>query len=85
MTWLNYCPNCHHYYCLRVEVGSGQDNPEGMIYCQFCDMDYCLVHGKSHDNRYEYLVQYKTQKQPIMVEKSKKELFFERFNSLFSF
>ncbi|MGC9516862.1 MAG: hypothetical protein ACP5C3_04095 [Methanomicrobiales archaeon] len=47
----NYCPNCHRYGTINYEQGSGGHNPEGMWYCTACDMDFCLVHGKSHDHR----------------------------------
>jgi len=46
--FLNYCPACHRYGTLSVEIGSGSHNPEGMFYCTRCDADYCLVHGKIH-------------------------------------
>ena len=32
---------------------------EGIWVCSKCDMDFCLVHGKSHDNRNLYLSHYK--------------------------
>jgi len=47
----NYCPNCHKYGTINYEQGSGNHNPEGMWYCTNCDVDFCLVHGKSHDHR----------------------------------
>ncbi|MBI5679863.1 MAG: hypothetical protein HZC47_03080 [Methanobacterium sp.] len=52
----NYCPNCHLKGTLTFEQGSASwTSPEGLWYCTRCDMDYCLVHGKSHDSRGEYL------------------------------
>lgn len=53
----NYCPNCHSKGSLNFEQGSASwTSPEGLWYCTRCDMDYCLVHGKSHDRRGEYLI-----------------------------
>lgn len=41
---------------LTFEQGSASwTSPEGMWYCTRCDMDFCLVHGKSHDSRGKYL------------------------------
>jgi hypothetical protein len=52
----NYCPNCHSKGTLAFEQGSiSWTSPEGLWYCTKCDIDYCLVHGKSHDSRGEYL------------------------------
>ena len=57
VTFKNYCPNCHHKGTLRYEEGPASWTcPEGMWYCTRCDMDFCLIHGKSHDNRGHYLV-----------------------------
>lgn len=52
----NYCPNCHLYGTINFEQGLGEHNPEGMWYCTNCDIDFCLVHGKSHDHRKLYLI-----------------------------
>lgn len=55
--WINYCPNCNHKGSLSFEEGSATWTcPEGMWYCTICDMDYCIVKGKSHDNRGQYLI-----------------------------
>lgn len=55
-TFRNYCPNCHRKGTIRYEVGKCSQNIEGMWFCSCCDMDFCLVHGKSHDNRGKYLI-----------------------------
>lgn len=53
----NYCPNCHSKGTLAFEQGSiSWTSPEGLWYCTKCDIDYCLVHGKSHDSRGKYLI-----------------------------
>jgi hypothetical protein len=53
----NYCPNCHSKGTLTFEQGSiSWTSPEGLWYCIKCDVDYCLVHGKSHDHRGLYLI-----------------------------
>ena len=53
----NYCPNCHSKGTIRFEQGSiSWTSPEGLWYCTKCDIDYCLVHGKSHDYRGKYLI-----------------------------
>ncbi|MDI6644572.1 MAG: hypothetical protein QME14_05880 [Methanobacteriaceae archaeon] len=52
----NYCPNCHLYGTINFEQGIGDHNPEGMWYCKNCDIDFCLVHGKSHDHRNLFLI-----------------------------
>ena len=54
----NYDPSSHKWGVLAYEVGSGWNNPEGMWYSKVTDMDFCLVHGKSHDNRGVYLIPY---------------------------
>ena len=54
----NYDPSSHKWGVLKYEVGSGRNNPEGMWYSTVTDMDFCLVHGKSHDNRGKYLIPY---------------------------
>ena len=42
-TWIDYCPNCHHYNCLLK-------NPKGVAEreytCRYCDSDFCAVTGK---------------------------------------
>jgi hypothetical protein len=53
----NYDPISHHYGVLAFEEGSSTwTSPEGMWYSTVTDMDFCLVHGKSHDGRGVYLV-----------------------------
>lgn len=50
-TFVNKCPNCGGklvYECMSYWV-------EGIYVCTSCDMDFCCVHGKSHDNRGYYL------------------------------
>jgi len=54
----NYDPSSHEWGVLKFEQGSGNNNPEGMWYSTITDMDFCLVHGKSHDNRGVYLIPY---------------------------
>lgn len=54
ITFLNRCPNCGGklaYECRSYWV-------EGLWYCTRCDMDFCVVHGKSHDGRGMYLKRY---------------------------
>jgi hypothetical protein len=54
----NCNPATGHWGVLKFEQGSGKNNPEGMWVATDTDMDFCLVHGKSHDNRGVYLVPY---------------------------
>ena len=54
----NYDPSSHKWGVLNFEIGSGKNNPEGMWYSTVTDMDFCLVHGKSHDYRNKYLIPY---------------------------
>ena len=54
----NYDPSSGCYGVLNYEVGKCSQNVEGMWYSTVTDMDYCLVHGKSHDNRGYYLRPY---------------------------
>lgn len=55
----NYNPATHHWGVLSFEQGPAQlTSPEGMWVAKDTDMDFCLVHGKSHDNRGVYLVPY---------------------------
>ena len=42
-TWINYCPNCHHYNCLLVNP---KGVPEKELTCGVCDSDFCGVTGK---------------------------------------
>lgn len=54
ITFLNRCPNCGgklYYEEMDYWV-------EGMWVCKYCDMDFCLVHGRSHDNLGYYLYIY---------------------------
>ena len=44
-TYVNYCPNCHHYNCL------GNKHKRGAVYekeitCFRCDSDFCVNCGK---------------------------------------
>ena len=44
-TYLNYCPNCHHWNCL------GDKHKRGAVYekeinCFRCDSDFCVSCGK---------------------------------------
>ena len=54
----NYDPSRHRYGILNYEVGKCSQNVEGMWYSTVTDVDYCLIHGKSHDNRGYYLRPY---------------------------
>ena len=55
----NYDPSSHTYGTLAFEEGPASwTSPEGMWYSTVTDMDFCLVHGKSHDNRGVYLIPY---------------------------
>lgn len=55
----NYDPLSHTRGTLAFEEGpSSWTSPEGMWYSTVTDMDFCLVHGKSHDNRGIYLIPY---------------------------
>ena len=52
-TWIDYCPNCHHYNCLLK-------NPKGVAEreytCRYCDSDFCAVTGKEkYDWSHVYL------------------------------
>ena len=51
-TWVDYCPNCHHYGCLLVNP---KGVPERELTCARCDSDFCGVTGKekySWSNKY---------------------------------
>ena len=55
----NYDPSSHTYGTLAFEEGPASwTSPEGMWYSTVTDMDFCLVHGKSHDYRGIYLIPY---------------------------
>ena len=55
----NYNPATHHWGVLSFEQGpAGFTSPEGLWVADDTDMDFCLVHGKSHDYRGVYLVPY---------------------------
>ena len=55
----NYNPATHHWGVLSFEQGpAGLTSPEGLWVADDTDMDFCLVHGKSHDHRGVYLVPY---------------------------
>ena len=55
----NYDPSSHTYGTLAFEEGPASwTSPEGMWYSTVTDMDFCLVHGKSHDYRGVYLIPY---------------------------
>lgn len=55
----NYDPSSHSWGVLGFEEGSASWTcPEGMWYSRVTDVDYCLVHGKSHDSRGYYLRPY---------------------------
>ena len=42
-TWIDYCPNCHHYNCL---LKNPKGVPEMEYTCKHCDSDFCAVTGK---------------------------------------
>ena len=52
----NYNPATHTWGTLNFRESSSF--PEGQWYDVKTDMDFCLVHGKSHDNRGVYLIPY---------------------------
>lgn len=54
ISFVNYCPYCHVYGCLSIEIGYGNHNPEGMVYCLRCDMDFSLVSGREHRSGSHY-------------------------------
>jgi len=55
-TWVNYCPNCHHYNTLTVNP---KGTYEGELTCSRCDSDYCGVTGKEKGYRGTYLTKAK--------------------------
>ena len=55
----NYDPVSHTMGTLAFEEGPASwTSPEGMWKSRITDMDFCLVHGKSHDYRGIYLIPY---------------------------
>ncbi len=59
----NYNPATHTWGTLRFEEGkyygpNDGTSPEGLWYDTKTDMDWCLVSGKSHDDRGVYLIPY---------------------------
>lgn len=44
-TYINYCPNCHHYNCLGNKH-KWQSRHEQEITCLRCDSDFCVNCGK---------------------------------------
>ena len=44
-TYIDYCPNCHHYNCLidRHKWGAVHEKE---LTCKYCDSDFCVVCGK---------------------------------------
>ena len=59
----NYNPATGHWGVLKFEEGQYYgyncgSSPEGLQRATDTDMDFCLVHGKSHDNRGVYLIPY---------------------------
>lgn len=55
----NYNPRTKRWGTLKFEQGPApRTSPEGMWYDSITDMDFCLVHGKSHDSRNVYLKPY---------------------------
>lgn len=44
-TYINYCPNCHHYNCLGNKHKRGAIH-EKEITCFRCDSDFCVNCGK---------------------------------------
>ncbi len=53
-TYINYCPNCHHYNCLGNKH-KWASRHEQEITCLRCDSDFCINCGKekySWSNKY---------------------------------
>ena len=44
-TYIDYCPNCHHYNCLINKHKRGAIH-EKELTCKYCDSDFCVVCGK---------------------------------------
>ena len=42
-TFVDYCPNCRHYYAL---LKNPKMVPEREYTCRYCDSDFCAVTGK---------------------------------------
>ena len=57
--FFNYNPATNRWGVLNFEQGPAPKTcPEGMWYDTVTDMDFCLVHGKSHDSRNVFLKPY---------------------------
>ena len=59
----NYNPATGNWGVLKFEEGpyygyNDGSSPEGLWRATDTDMDFCLVHGKSHDDRNVYLIPY---------------------------
>lgn len=59
----NYDPSSNTWGTLAFEEGpyygpNDGTSPEGLWYSTITDMDFCCVHGKSHDNRDVFLIPY---------------------------
>lgn len=55
-TYLNYCPNCHHYNCLGNKY-KWQSRHEQEITCFRCDSDFCINCGKEkYSWSHKYLI-----------------------------
>jgi len=55
----NYNPRTNHWGVLKFEQGPApKTSPEGLWVATDTDMDFCLVHGRSHDSRNVYLTPY---------------------------
>ncbi len=44
-TYVDYCPNCHHYRCLIDKHKRGAVH-EKELTCKICDSDWCVECGK---------------------------------------
>lgn len=55
ITFKNRCPNCGG----KLYYEEKSYWVEGILACHNCDMDFCCVHGKSHDHRGYYLTKIK--------------------------
>jgi hypothetical protein len=65
------------------KISTLQNPNQQSNFCEFCDVDYCLVHGRSHDNRGLYLVPYHAKPVKAVVKK-KPEIFvrLDVFNNI---
>ena len=55
-TYLNYCPNCHHWNCLGNKHKKGAVH-EKEITCFRCDSDFCVNCGKEkYSWSHKYLI-----------------------------